>query len=430
MCQYSAEDGTVNDWHFVHLGSRALGGAGLVITEMTDISRQARITPGCAGMYKPEHVSAWKRIVEFVHTHSKAKICLQLAHAGRKGATKLMWEGIDEPLEEGAWPIISASPLSYKPYSQVPREMTRADMDAVRDDFVRAARLAEQAGFDMLELHFAHGYLLSSFISPLTNVRTDEYGGSLGNRLRFPLEVLDAVRTVWPEEKPISVRISATDWAPGGLTGDDAAAIGRMLKAHGCDVVDVSAGQTTLEARPVYGRMFQTPFSDQVRNEAGIPTMTVGNINTADEVNSILVAGRADLCVLARPHLWDPYWTLHAAAALEWDELRWPNQYESVRPRPPSSPFQALIRKQPATLATEILRLQERVAELERRLARLGASGAPRAPAAGPNGRDRPLAVPPVVGSLDGAAPLVPPAPSLDDSGQADLVEMGETDDW
>ena len=430
MCQYSAEDGTPNDWHFVHLGSRAIGGAGLVITEMTDISPEARITPGCAGMYRPEHVAAWKRIVDFVHAYSRAKICLQLAHAGRKGATRLMWEGMDEPLAQGAWPIISASPLPYMPHSQVPREMTRADMDAVRDDFVRAARMAERAGFDMLELHFAHGYLLSSFISPLTNARTDQYGGPLENRMRFPLEVFDAVRAVWPPDKPMSVRISATDWVPGGVTGEDAAAIGRLLKAHGCDVVDVSAGQTTLEARPVYGRMFQTPFSDQVRNEAGIPTMTVGNINTADEVNSILIAGRADLCVLARPHLWDPYWTLHAAAALEWDELRWPNQYQSVQPRPANSPFQALIRKQPATLATEILRLQERVAELERRLARQQTTEAPRFAARPPTGPDRPMPVPPAVQSVGDAAPLASPSPALDESGQADMVEMGETDDW
>jgi anthraniloyl-CoA monooxygenase len=369
MCQYSAEDGTVNDWHFVHLGSRAIGGAGLIVTEMTDISREGRISPGCAGMYRPEHVESWRRIVDFVHRYSRAKICLQLAHAGRKGSTRLMWEGDCEPLETGNWPLMSASSIPYLPHSQVPREMTRADMDAVRDDFVRAALLAQMAGFDMLELHFAHGYLLSSFISPLSNLRTDQYGGSLENRMRFPLEVFDAVREIWHQEKPISVRISATDWVPGGIDGDAAAAIGRMLKAHGCDIVDVSAGQTSIEAKPVYGRCFQTPFSDQVRNEARIPTMTVGNINTADEVNSILIAGRADLCVLARPHLWDPYWTLHAAAALDWDAVRWPNQYTSVQPRSATTPFAELIRKQPATLAAEILRLEERVAELERRLA-------------------------------------------------------------
>jgi anthraniloyl-CoA monooxygenase len=335
MCMYSAEDGLPNDWHMVHLGSRAVGGAGLVMTEMTDVARDGRITPGCAGMYKPEHARAWRRIVDFVHGSSGAKIGLQLAHAGRKGSTKRMWEGIDEPLPEGNWPLLAASPLPYRRDSQVPKAMDRADMDRVRDDFVRAAQLAEEAGFDILELHFAHGYLLSTFITPLANRRDDEYGGSLANRMRYPLEVFDAVRAVWPSEKPMSVRISATDWAPGGMDGPDSVEVARMLRAHGCDIVDVSAGQTVVDAKPVYGRLFQTPFADRIRHEAEIPTMTVGNISSYADVNSILVAGRADLCVLARAHLFDPYWTRHAAAE-QGHDLAWPDQYCSLanyRPR-------------------------------------------------------------------------------------------------
>ncbi len=336
MCQYSAEDGTPGDWHLVNLGSRAVGGAGLVIAEMTDVSREGRITPGCTGMYRPEHVAAWKRIVDFVHRHSQARIALQLAHAGRKGSTRRLWEGIDEPLPEGNWPLISASALPYLPHSQVPREMDRADMDRVRDDFVRAARMAEAAGFDMLELHMAHGYLLASFISPLTNVRRDEYGGPLEKRMRYPLEVFDAVRAVWPAGKPISVKISATDWAPGGLTGEEAVEVARLLKAHGCDLITVSTGQTVPDAQPAYGRLYQVPFSDRIRHEAGVPTMAVGAIASYADVNSILAAGRADLCALARGHLWDPYWTRHAA----WEQgypLPWPDQYVSVKtytPRP------------------------------------------------------------------------------------------------
>ncbi len=336
MCQYSAEDGTPGDWHLVNLGSRAVGGAGLVIAEMTDVSREGRITPGCTGMYRPEHVAAWKRIVDFVHRHSQARIALQLAHAGRKGSTRRLWEGIDEPLPEGNWPLISASALPYLPHSQVPRAMDRADMDRVREDFVRAARMAEAAGFDMLELHMAHGYLLASFISPLTNVRRDEYGGPLGHRMRYPLEVFDAVRAVWPAGKPISVKISATDWAPGGLTGEEAVEVARLLKAHGCDLITVSTGQTVPDAQPAYGRLYQVPFSDRIRHEAGVPTMAVGAIASYADVNSILAAGRADLCALARGHLWDPYWTRHAA----WEQgypLPWPDQYVSVKtytPRP------------------------------------------------------------------------------------------------
>ncbi len=260
MCMYSAEDGMPNDWHLVHLGSRAVGGAGLVMTEMTDISPEARITPGCAGLWKDEQAQAWRRVVDFVHANSPAKIGVQLAHAGRKGSTRLMWEGIDEPLADGNWPLLAPSPIPYLPHGQVPKAMDRADMLKVREDFVRAARLADAAGFDILEIHFAHGYLLSSFLTPLANRREDEYGGSLENRMRFPLEVFDAVREAWPAGKPISVRISATDWVPGGFDGADAVEIARMLKAHRCDIVDVSAGQTTIDAKPEYGRLFQTPY--------------------------------------------------------------------------------------------------------------------------------------------------------------------------
>ena len=329
MCMYSSKDGSPTDWHLVHLGSRAVGGAGLVITEMTDVSREARISPGCAGMYKGEHVVAWRRIVDFVHGYTRAKIGLQLGHAGRKGSTRRMWEGIDEPLEDGNWPILSASPLPYYSHSQVPRSMTRADMDQVREDFVRAAHMAEEAGFDLLELHFAHGYLLASFLSPLTNMRDDAYGGSIDNRLRFPLEILEAVRAAWPSEKPLSVRISATDWKAGGNEAEEAVAIARALAAHGCDILDVSAGQTVADQAPRYGRLFQTPYADRIRLEANIPTMTVGNVSSFADVNSILAAGRADLCVLARAHLWDPYWTRHAAHELG-VEVRWPDQYSPM----------------------------------------------------------------------------------------------------
>ena len=329
MCQYSAEDGMPNEWHLVHIGSRAIGGAGLVFVEMTDVSRAGRISPGCTGMYKPEHVAAWKRIVDFVHVNSNAKIAMQLGHAGRKASTQRMWEGMDEPLPEGNWPIISASPLPYFPYSQVPKEMTRADMDEVKNDFVRAAELSEQAGFDLLELHMAHGYLLASFISPLTNKRTDQYGGSLENRMRFPLEVFDAVRAVWPAHKPMSVRISAVDWAPGGMQPADAVEVARLLKAHECDITDVSAGQTVADAKPQYGRQFQTPFADRIRHEVGIATMAVGNISSYQDVNTILAAGRADLCVLARAHLWDPYWTRHAAYEQGY-ALPWPDPYATL----------------------------------------------------------------------------------------------------
>jgi anthraniloyl-CoA monooxygenase len=327
MCQYSAADGLPNDWHLVHYGARAIGGAGLMFTEMTDVSEQARISLGCAGMYNDAHEAAWKRIVDFVHAQSKTKFCLQLGHAGRKGATKLMWEGIDEPLEDGGWPIIAPSPLPYFPHSAVPRAMTRADMERVIADFVAATERAERAGFDMLELHAAHGYLLASFISPLTNRRTDEYGGALANRMRFPLEVFRAMRAAWPAEKPLSVRISATDWVDGGLTGDDAVEVARLFAAAGCDLIDVSTGQTVADAQPAFGRMFQTPFSDQIRNEAGLATMCVGAITTADQVNTIVAAGRADLVALARPHLVDPYFTMKAAAWYGAAGIHCPPQY-------------------------------------------------------------------------------------------------------
>ena len=314
MCMYSAKEGVPGDFHLVHYGSRAIGGAGLIFTEMTCVGRDARITPGCTGLWNDEQQAAWTRIVDFVHANSAAKICLQLGHAGRKGATKLMWDGMDRPLEQGGWDTISASPLPYFPDSQVPREMDRAAMDRVKQEFVAAALRGEACGFDMLELHCAHGYLLASFISPLTNQRTDEYGGSLANRLRYPLEVFAAMRAAWPVHKPMSVRISATDWAAGGITGDDAVAVARAFGEAGVDLVDVSTGQTVRDAQPIYGRMFQTPFSDQVRNEARVATMCVGNITTADQVNTILAAGRADLVALARPHLVDPSFTMRAAA--------------------------------------------------------------------------------------------------------------------
>lgn len=336
MCQYKAEDGLPGDWHLVHLGSRAIGGAGLVMTEMTDVSREGRISPGCAGMYLDAHIAAWQRIVEFVHRESEARIGIQLAHAGRKGSTCVLWEGSDQPLEEGNWPLIAASPIPYLSNSQTPREMTRADMDQVAADFVRATRMSHAAGFDLVELHLAHGYLLASFISPLTNRRTDEYGGSLLNRMRYPLELVAAVRAEWPQSKPLSVRISAVDWAPGGMQPQDAVEVARLVVAAGADIVDVSAGQTVPDGRPVYGRQFQTPFSDRVRHEARVPTMTVGNISSAADVNTILAAGRADLVVMARAHLWDPYWTRHAAADLG-HALPWPPPYATLNrytPRP------------------------------------------------------------------------------------------------
>ena len=331
MAMYSAVDGTPNDFYLVHIGARAQGGAALVFTEMTNVSPAGRITPGSAGMYKDEHVGAWTRIVDFVHRWTPAKIALQLGHSGPKGSTQLGWEEIDEPLAGGNWAVIGPSAVPYGPRHQTPLAMTRADMDRVRAEFVRAAEMGEACGFDMLELHCAHGYLLSSFITPLSNRRTDEYGGSLENRLRFPLEVFRAIRSVWPAHKPMSVRISATDWVPGGITPEDSVPVARLFAAAGADLIDVSAGQTSPDAKPVYGRMFQTPFSDRIRNEVGIATMAVGNIFEPDHVNSIIASGRADLCALARPHLADPYWTLHAAAALRYDGAPWPVQYLNGR---------------------------------------------------------------------------------------------------
>ncbi|HEX6901025.1 MAG TPA: bifunctional salicylyl-CoA 5-hydroxylase/oxidoreductase [Thermoanaerobaculia bacterium] len=329
MDMYSAEDGTPNDFHMVHLGARALGGAGLIVTEMTCVSPEARITLGCTGMYRPEHLEAWRRVTRFVHEWSRAKICLQLGHSGGKGSTRLMWEGMDEPLESGGWPVMAPSAVPYKPGMQVPREMTREDMDRVREEFVRATRMAVEAEFDMVELHCAHGYLLSEFITPLSNRRADDYGGCLENRLRFPLEVFRAMREVWPQDRPMSVRISATDWVEGGIDCGDAVEVAKAFHLAGADIIHVSAGQTAADAKPVYGRMFQTPFSDRIRNETGIPTIAVGNITDPDQVNSIIAAGRADLCALARPHLADPQWTLRAAAQLGYTAQPWPVQYLS-----------------------------------------------------------------------------------------------------
>lgn len=331
MCMYSAVDGAVNEFHLVHYGARAMGGAGLIFTEMTDVSADGRITPGCAGMYAPEHVGAWKRIVDYVHAHTDAKIALQLAHAGRKGATRVPWEEEhpDQPLAEGGWEIIAPSPLAWSNRNAAPREMTRADMDRVKADFVRATLRAEEAGFDMIELHCGHGYLLSSFLTPISNRRADEYGGSVENRLRFPLEVFEAMRAAWPAHKPMSVRISATDWHADGLSEEDSIAIAQAFAEAGADLIDVSAGQTTPEARPVYGRMFQTPFCDRIRNEGRVRTMAVGNIYEPDHVNSILAAGRADLCALARPHLMDANWSLRAAAQLGWAGAAAPKPYRA-----------------------------------------------------------------------------------------------------
>ena len=338
MCQYQAEGGLIDDWHLVHLGSRAVGGAGLVIAEMTAVSAEARITPGCAGLYTDEHAAAWRRVVEFAHRHGDGKIGIQLGHAGRKSATCIPWLGGENaPLAEGAWPIVAASPIAWSAAHQTPRAMDVAAMQRTLADYVRAARYADAAGFDFLEIHAAHGYLLAGFLSPLTNHRDDEWGGSALRRARFPLEVVDAVRAAWPAHKPLSMRISATDWAPGGITPADVVATARLLADHGVDILDVSSGQTVPEQRPRYGRLYQTPLSDLVRNEAGIPTITVGAVSTYEDANSVLAAGRADLVALARGHLWDPYFTRHAAAEQR-HELPWPPPYRSMTrysPRPP-----------------------------------------------------------------------------------------------
>ena len=331
MDMYSATDGTPNDFHLVHLGARALGGAGLIMTEMTCVSPEARITLGCTGMYAPEHLAYWRRVASFVHEWSPSKICLQLGHSGRKGSTRLPWEGTDIPIEDGGWPVIGPSAIPYTEQIGAPVEMSLADMQRVQDDFVRATLMGEDAGFDMVELHCAHGYLLSSFLTPVSNQRRDEYGGSLENRLRFPLSVFRAMRNVWPQHKPMSVRISATDWTDDGLTDDDALGIARAFMDAGADIIHVSTGQTTTAAKPVYGRLWQTPYSDRLRNEGRVPTIAVGNVTDADQVNSIIAAGRADLVAIGRPHLSDPNWTLHAAAALGYRQQPWPQQYHMGR---------------------------------------------------------------------------------------------------
>ncbi len=337
MDMYVAEDGLPGDFHLVHLGGKALGGAGLVMTEMVCVSADGRITPGCTGIYTDEQAGQWRRITEFVHRESQAKIGIQLGHSGRKGSTRLMWEGMDQPLPAGNWPVAGPSPLPYLPgVSQVPHELTAAELDVIRQQFADAAARADQAGFDLLELHCAHGYLLSSFISPLTNQRRDEYGGSLAGRLRYPVEVLRTIRAVWPAGKPVSVRISATDWLDGGITAEDSVEIARALAAAGADIIDVSTGQVTPEELPAFGRSYQTPFADRIRNQAGIPTMAVGIISSYDDVNSLLLAGRADLCVLGRAHLYDPNWTLHAAAEQGYagPGAVWPQPWQAGARRP------------------------------------------------------------------------------------------------
>jgi anthraniloyl-CoA monooxygenase len=323
-------DGVPADYHLMHLGARALGGAGLVFAEMTCVSPDARITPGCPGLWNEDQERGWRRIVDFVHANSSARIAMQLGHAGAKGSTRVAWEGIDQPLEDGGWPLISASPQQYlEGVSDWSRAMTRADMDRVKADFCAATQRAARAGFDWLELHCAHGYLLSSFISPLTNRREDDYGGPLENRLRFPLEVFAAMRALWPEHLPMSVRISAHDWVEGGITPEEAVGIAAAFKAAGADLIDVSSGQVSKQEKPVYGRMWQTPFSEAIRNRVGIATIAVGAISEADHVNSIIAAGRADLCAVARPHLANPAWTLTEAARIGFTGVEWPQQYQS-----------------------------------------------------------------------------------------------------
>ncbi|MGH3311604.1 MAG: FAD-dependent monooxygenase, partial [Streptomyces sp.] len=342
MDMYSAADdaGTPGDFHLVHLGGRALGGAGLVMTEMVCVSPEGRITPGCTGLWSDEQEAAWRRVTGFVHDRSPgAAIGVQLGHSGRKGSTRLMWEGIDEPLPEGNWPVVAPSALPYRDgVNQVPHALTTAELAAIREDFVASARRAARADFDLLELHCAHGYLLSSFLSPLTNHRTDAYGGSVAARLRFPLEVFDAVREVWPAERPMTVRVSATDWAEGGITPEDALAIATAFTEHGADAIDVSTGQVVADERPDLGRSYQTPYADRIRNALGVPVIAVGAISSWDDVNSLLLAGRADLCALGRPHLYDPHWTLHAAAdqGYEGPGAPWPQQYRAGSRPPPT----------------------------------------------------------------------------------------------
>ena len=330
MATYSAVDGTPGDFHLVHYGARAMGGAGLVFTEMTCVSVEGRITPGCTGMWSADHVAGWRRITDFAHANGKARICLQLGHSGAKGSTQLGWETADAPLIEGNWPLVAASEVAWSDGNAAPRALTRADMDVIRDQFVASTSMAIDAGFDMIELHAAHGYLLSGFITPLQNKRDDEYGGSLANRLRYPIEIFTAIRAVWPSDRPMSVRISATDWAgDNGVTPDESVEIARAFAEAGADLIDVSAGQTWADAQPVYGRMFQTPFSDKIRNEAKLATMAVGNITEPDQANAILASGRADLVALARPHLVDPSWTLRAAAAQGYRDIFIPPPYLS-----------------------------------------------------------------------------------------------------
>jgi anthraniloyl-CoA monooxygenase len=342
MDQYVAVDGVPSEFHLVHLGGKALGGAGLVMTEMICTSPEGRITLGCGGLWTDEQRDGWARVVDFVHRESSAAIGCQLGHSGAKGSTKLMWEGMDEPLPDGNWDVVAASPVPYSPANQTPHELDRAGLDAVRDEFVASARRAAEAGFDLLELHCAHGYLLSGFLSPLTNLRTDDYGGSLENRLRYPLEVFDAIREVWPDSKPMSVRISATDWYPGGNEADDAVAIARAFADHGVDAVDVSTGQVVAEQQPAFGRSYQTPYADRIRNMLAqegreVATIAVGAISSSDDLNSIVLAGRSDLCALGRTHLYDPQWTLHAAADQGYagSGAVWPTPYRAGS-RPPA----------------------------------------------------------------------------------------------
>jgi anthraniloyl-CoA monooxygenase len=336
MDMYSARDGDPTDFHLVHLGSKALGGAGLVMTEMVCVSPSGRITPGCTGLYTDRQRDAWARIVAFVHEHSTAAIGVQLGHSGRKGSTKLMWEGMDEPLPEGDWPVVGPSALPYSPANQVPQQLDAAAMADIRAEFVACAQRAIAAGFDLLELHCAHGYLLSSYLSPLTNHRTDEYGGPLENRLRYPLEVFDALRAVWPHDKPMSVRISATDWYPGGNEAADAVEIARAFAEHGADAIDVSTGQVVKEEQPAYGRSYQTPYADRIANQVDVAVIAVGAISSAEDVNALILAGRADLAALGRTHLYDPMWTLHAAADQEYtgSGADWPVQFAAGRRKP------------------------------------------------------------------------------------------------
>ena len=333
MAQYKAKDGTPDDWHLIHYGERAKGGAGLVYTEMTCVSADGRISPGCPGLYTVEHEAGWRRLTDFVHKETDAKICCQIGHSGRKGSTNLGWEGIDLPLASNNWDVKSASPIPWSNENATPSEISQSEMQDVKAEFVAAAEMANRAGFDMIELHAAHGYLISSFISPVSNARTDEFGGSLENRMRWPLEVFEAMRKSWPSHKPMSVRISANDWVgDDGITPREAVEISKMFANAGADLIDVSAGQTTSDAKPVYGRMFQTPFSDLIRNEAGLCTMAVGNIYEADHANSILMAGRADLIAVGRPHLATANWTLHEAAKIgDRAATDWAKPYEAGR---------------------------------------------------------------------------------------------------